>query len=102
MTGCSHRCGSFHQVAHDDATGAPASEGLDQYVVVNKSDVLDAIGSFVAAYLVTLPEAQKLQPAELQAALKKTFRVGPRAAPLWFLNALDSLKAGIEKIDSLG
>lgn len=95
-----HTC-SCSQVAHNDAAGAPPTESLDQYVIVNKTDVLDAIGSFVAAYLVTLPEAQKLQPAELQAALKKTFRVGPRASPPWLLNALDYLKAGIERLEFL-
>ena len=37
--------------------------------MVEKDDVMDAISSFVAAYLVQLPEAQHLKPDELQRAL---------------------------------
>jgi hypothetical protein len=43
--------------------------------VVDKDDVLDAMGSFVAAYLTQLPQAQNLQPAELQKAIKQAFKV---------------------------
>lgn len=53
------------------------AEPIDSYVVVCKEDVLEAIGAFVAAYLAELPEAQNLQPAQLQAALKTTFKVCP-------------------------
>ncbi len=53
----------------------PQREELDSYVLVQKDDVLDAIGTFVAAYLAELPEAQNLQPAQLQAALKTAFKV---------------------------
>ncbi|BDA46305.1 hypothetical protein COCOBI_08-3970 [Coccomyxa sp. Obi] len=52
----------------------PQREALDSYVIVQKDDVLDAIGTFVAAYLAELPEAQNLQPAQLQAALKTAFK----------------------------
>ena len=51
------------------------AEPLESYVLVRKEDVLEAIGAFVAAYLAELPEAQNLQPAQLQAALKTTFKV---------------------------
>ena len=50
-------------------------EALSDYVVVERSDVLEAIGQFVAAYLATMPEAQHLQPKQLQAALTQTFKV---------------------------
>ena len=53
------------------------AEPLESYVLVRKEDVLEAIGAFVAAYLAELPEAQNLQPAQLQAALKTTFKVRP-------------------------
>jgi hypothetical protein len=53
----------------------PEVEPLESYVIVQKDDVLEAIGTFVAAYLAQLPEAQNLQPAQLQAALKTTFKV---------------------------
>ena len=48
---------------------------LDSYMVVDRHDVVDAIGSFVAAYLATLPEAQHMQPKQLQQALKQAFQV---------------------------
>lgn len=73
-------------------------ETLDQYVVINKGDVLDAIGSFVAAYLVTIPEAQNLQPSELQNALRKTFRV---SAYPWLVKALEEVKIRLEDLGML-
>ncbi len=48
---------------------------MDSYVLVNKEDVLEAMGSFVAAYLAELPQAQNLQPAELQQAIRHAFKV---------------------------
>ena len=53
----------------------PPREPLDSYVMVEKEDVLEAIGTFVAAYLVQLPEAQNLSPAELQQAVRRSFKV---------------------------
>ena len=58
------------------AADGPEAEQLGSYVMVQRADVLDAIGTFVAAYLAELPEAQNLQPAQLQAALKTAFKVG--------------------------
>ncbi|EIE24028.1 hypothetical protein COCSUDRAFT_47107 [Coccomyxa subellipsoidea C-169] len=52
----------------------PENEALESYVMVQKDDVLEAIGTFVAAYLAELPEAQNLPPAQLQAALKTAFK----------------------------
>lgn len=60
----------------DAETAGPPPEPLDSYVVVSKADVVDAIGTFVAAYLVQLPEAEKLKPEELQMAVKHAFKVG--------------------------
>ena len=53
----------------------PAAEPLDSYVMVDREDVVEAIGAFVAAYLVQLPEAHKLKPEELQVAVKHAFQV---------------------------
>ena len=53
----------------------PEQEDLQSYVVVERQDVLDAIGTFVAAYLATIPQAQDLPPKELQAAVARAFRV---------------------------
>ena len=66
----------MHVQVDADAAG-PAPEPLDSYVLVNKDDVVDAIGTFVAAYLVQLPEAEKLKPEELQAAVRQAFQVTP-------------------------
>lgn len=49
---------------------------MDSYVIVDRSDVVDAIGDFIAAYLATLPEARNMQPKQLQRALKQAFQVG--------------------------
>lgn len=53
----------------------PAAEPLESYVMVEREDVVEAIGAFVAAYLVQLPEADKLKPEELQVAVKHAFLV---------------------------
>lgn len=65
------------------------AEPLDSYVLVRREDVLEAIGAFVAAYLAELPEAQNLQPAQLQAALKTTFKVCA-----WGLSCIIAAPAG--------
>lgn len=58
------------------ATCAQVSEtDLDSYVVVDRADVVKAIGAFVAAYLAMLPEAQHMQPKQLQQALRQAFQV---------------------------
>ena len=57
------------QVSSEEAAEAPPLEPLDEYVMVEKDDVMEAISAFVAAYLVQLPEAQHLKPDELQRAL---------------------------------
>ena len=54
---------------------ASSAEPLDSYIMVEKEDVLEAIGSFVAAYIAELPQAQNLPPAELQLAITKAFKV---------------------------
>lgn len=54
---------------------ASTAEPLDSYIMVEKEDVLEAIGSFVAAYIAELPQAQNLPPAELQLAITKAFKV---------------------------
>ncbi|KAK9806476.1 hypothetical protein WJX73_001182 [Symbiochloris irregularis] len=61
------------------------SEPLDDYVMVSQEDVVDSIGTFVAAYLMQLPEANKMKPEELQVAIKdalQALRKG-RVRRLW-------------------
>ena len=57
------------------AASPQSEEPLDSYIMVEKEDVLEAIGSFVAAYISELPQAQNLPPAELQLAITKAFKV---------------------------
>ena len=52
-------------------------EPLDEYVMVEKDDVMEAISEFVATYLMQLPEAQNLKPEELQRALGGAIAVSP-------------------------
>jgi hypothetical protein len=47
---------------------------IDSFVWVQKQDVLDAMAAFVAEYLATIPEAQHMQPKELQAAIAGSFK----------------------------
>jgi hypothetical protein len=68
--------------------GLVEEEALGSYVLVEKEDVLDAIGTFVAAYLATVPEAQHMKPAELQQALTSTFRVSASRVHLNNLKAI--------------
>ena len=57
---------------------APVEEALDSYVVIERTDVLEAISTFIATYLAELPEARKLEPDELQAALQGALKArGP-------------------------
>ena len=50
-------------------------EAFDSYVLITQQDALEAMGCFVAAYLATLPDAQKMEPQELQKALVNSFKV---------------------------
>ena len=58
-----------------DTTTQGLEEPLESYIMVEKDDVLEAIGSFVAAYIAELPQAQNLPPAELQLAIARAFKV---------------------------
>ncbi len=68
--------------------GLVEEEALGSYVLVEQEDVLDAIGTFVAAYLATVPQAQHMKPAELQQALTSTFRVSASCVHLNNLKAM--------------
>lgn len=54
--------------------GLVEEEALGSYVLVEKEDVLDAVSTFIAAYLATIPEAQHMKPTDLQQALTSTFQ----------------------------
>ena len=68
------------QVSTEEVLEAKETEPLDGYVMVEKDDVMEAMATFVAAYLMQLPEAQHLKPHELQTALASA--IGVRLDPL--------------------
>lgn len=50
---------------------------LDGFVVVSKEDAVDAMASYLAAWLSSVPEAQNMDPKKLQHALLTTVKVSP-------------------------
>ena len=49
-------------------------ESTGDYVVVEHSDVVDALAAFLAAYIVALPEAQSMEPKQLQRAVQQSLQ----------------------------
>lgn len=62
-----HVCTSYPQMSKD--------KDLQDYVVVQREEVIEAMGAFVAAYLANLPETQKMDPQQLQLALQHALKV---------------------------
>lgn len=56
----------------DGGVSASVPEATGDYVVVERDDVVDALAAFIAAYIVSLPEARQMEPRELQAAVVGT------------------------------
>lgn len=50
-----------------------ASQDLDDYVMIEREDVIEALAVFVARYVVALPEAQDMEPKMLQRAVSNAF-----------------------------
>jgi hypothetical protein len=42
--------------------------------MVDKHDVVEALSAFIAAYVVSLPEAQNMEPTAVRAAVRDTIR----------------------------
>lgn len=49
-------------------------EATGDYVIVEHSDVVDALAAFLAAYIVALPEGAGMAPKELQRAVKQSLQ----------------------------
>ena len=60
--------------APDGGAEPPARERLQEWQLVDQQDVLDAVASFIAAYMLEQPEARGMSPEKLQAALALTFK----------------------------
>ena len=52
----------------------PAGERLQDWQLVDQQDVVDAVASFIAAYMLEQPESRGMSPEKLQAALALTFK----------------------------
>lgn len=49
-------------------------EATGDYVVVNHDDVVNALANFLAAYIIALPEGKRMEPKQLQKAVKDSLR----------------------------
>ncbi len=47
---------------------------MQDWQLVDQQDVVDAVASFIAAYMLEQPEARGMSPEKLQAALALTFK----------------------------
>lgn len=56
----------------DGGVSASIPEATGDFVVVEREDVVEALAAFIAAYIVSLPEARSLEPRQLQAAVVGT------------------------------
>lgn len=57
-----------------DGRPADVSEDTGDYIVIEREDVVHALSDFIAAYVMSLPDAQRLEPREVQAAVAATFK----------------------------
>ena len=65
--------------------GGTVPEATGDYILIEHSDAVDALASFIAAYIVALPEGRGMEPKELQRAVQqalKEMRKG-RVRRLW-------------------
>lgn len=65
---CPHESGGTEEL---DAAMGP----LGTWAVVDKADAVDAMAAYLAAWLSQTPEAQNLDPRQLQAALLNSIKV---------------------------
>lgn len=65
---CPHESGGTDEL---EAAMGP----LGTWTVVDKADAVDAMASYLAAWLSQTPEAQNLDPVQLQTALLESIKV---------------------------
>ena len=63
------------QCPHSEQGSEELDALLDGFVVVSKEDAVDAMASYLAAWLSSVPEAQNMDPKKLQHALLTTVKV---------------------------
>lgn len=79
---CNENAANDNVAANGEATAGPCTLVLkeknagivDDYVIVEMADVVDAMAHFIAAYVMIQPKAKTISPEELHAQLKLTFR----------------------------
>lgn len=59
----------------DPAAAALAAAAIGDFVVIDKNDAVEAMAYYIALYISRMPEAQRMQPKELQMALRETFAI---------------------------
>ena len=68
-------CASLPPFPHPRRPRAAAvTERTGDWVVVEHDTVVEALASFIAAYLVSLPEGRAMEPRQLQAAVRTALR----------------------------
>lgn len=78
---------------HNSNPAEPGTEELDEllgsYVIVSHDDAVNAMACYIAAWLSNVPEAQKMDPVELQKAVLQGVKVRlQRGWPRWRLPRL--------------
>lgn len=63
---------------HSDQGSEELDALLDGFVVITKEDAVEAMASYLAAWLSSVPEAQNMEPKQLQRALLTTVKVFSR------------------------
>jgi hypothetical protein len=71
--------GSSGQAAAAATAAAAAAADPDDFVVLEREDAVEAIAYYIATYVARTPEAQRMEPRQLHAALQQTFKVRARS-----------------------
>jgi len=61
-------------LVHGDPKEVKDCLGADGYVMINQDDIVDSIASFMARYILSIPQAKNLSAKELQDAIAQAFK----------------------------
>lgn len=65
---------NWWEMQHDGNVVSSLSEATGDYIMIERDDVVEALSSFIAAYIVSLPEARDLDSRQLQRVVVDTLR----------------------------
>ncbi len=91
-----HHTFAHTQLIHEKHSQITKDEELQEYVIVQREEVIDAMGAFIAAYLANLPEAKKMDPQQLQKALQSALKVGEGGLLRPWKKQCSSMRAWVE------